>query len=569
MARPVFVVVEEEAVKLAELERDLAWRYGRDYEVVALESPARGLAELERLRDAGRDVALVFADEAGRDLPALELLDRAHALHPAAKRVLLVTYADLSTNDRLNRAMALGKVDDWLLTPWDPPEVGLHPGVAQLLGQWAESASRPRFEAIRIVAERWAPRSHRLRDYLERNGLPFGFYDHDSADGRALLREAGHGAGPLPLAVLFDGRTLVDPSDGEIAAAFGVRTRPDPGEYDVAIVGAGPAGLSAAVYASSEGLRTLHLECDALGGQAGTTSRIRNYLGFPRGVSGRRLALSASQQSAFFGAVFVYGEATRLERRGDDWTLVLHDGGEAVARTVVIATGASYRRLGVPALEGLVGRGVFYGAAVTEAQALAGEEVVVVGGGNSAGQAVIHLAQHARRVTLLVRGASLAQGMSDYLIREIGELPNAVVRHGVQVVGGHGQVRLEALDLERTTDGTVETVPAAALFVLIGARPRSGWLPDAVERDEHGYVLTGRDLARAGAGPAGGALERPPLLAETSLPGLFAVGDVRHGSMKRVAAAVGEGSTVVRLVHEHLAQRAARAQAATGAPTTR
>jgi thioredoxin reductase (NADPH) len=555
VARPVVLVVEEEAVKLAELERDLAWRYGRDYEVTAVRSPFQGLAALERLREAGRDVALVFADDGARDMPAEQFLDRARALHPAARRVLIVRYAELSTNARLNRAMALGHVDDWLLTPWDPPDLTLHPTVTQLLAEWVRATARPRFEAICIVGERWAPRSHRLRDYLERNGLPFGFYDHDSARGRALLQELGLGHDALPLAVLFDGRTLVHPSETEIAAAFGVRTRPEPGRYDVAIVGAGPAGLSAALYASSEGLRTLHLEADALGGQAGTTSRIRNYLGFPRGIGGQRLALSASQQSAFFGAVFVYGGANRLERSGRDWALVLDDGTEAVARSVVIATGARYRRLGVPALEALVGRGVFYGAAVTEATAVTGQEVFVVGGGNSAGQAVIHLARHARLVTLLVRGSSLARTMSDYLIREIEELPNVVVRVDAQVVGGHGDAQLEALDVVVGRDAAAETVPAAALFVLIGARPRSDWLPQGLARDGQGFVLTGRDLVREGALPEGWPLDRPPLLAETSLPGVFAAGDVRYGSMKRVAAAVGEGSTAVRLVHDYLAER--------------
>ncbi len=476
---------------------------------------------------------------------------------------MLLTYADLSTNERLNEAMTLGEIDDWVMTPWDPPEASLYPGVGQLLADWSAASARPRFEAIRLVGEQWAPRSARLRDYLDRNGLPFGFYPHDGDVGETLLRDADVGDGSLPVALLFDGRVLVDPSEAELARAFGIRTQPDPGRYDVAIVGAGPAGLSAAVYAASEGLRALHLEHDALGGQAGTTSSIRNYLGFTRGVSGRRLALSASQQSVLFGAVFVFAGAAGLETRGDEHVVALADGGEATARSVIVATGAEYRRMGVPALEALVGRGVFYGATVTEARAMAGRDVFVVGAGNSAGQAAIHLAGHAARVTLVVRGDALARGMSDYLVRVIETLPNVTVRLGARVVEGLGDARLKRLTLEDRA-GVREELPADGLFILIGARPRTDWLPRAIARDDGGYILTGRDLVNDGAPPGGWPLDRPPGLAETSVPGVFAAGDVRSGSMRRVAAAVGEGSMAVRLVHDHLAELDERAM---GAPS--
>ncbi len=416
-------------------------------------------------------------------------------------------------------------------------------------------AHRPRFEAFQVVGEQWAPRSHEIRDLLSRNSVPFGFHPVDTQEGQALLQGAGATGERLPVVVGFDGRVLVDPSNAELAAALGIKTRPERKTYDVTVVGAGPAGLAAAMYGASEGLLTAVLEHEALGGQAGTSSMIRNYLGFPRGVSGSELAQRASEQAWILGADFIYGpSATGLGTAEPDRVVSLGDGAAATSRVVVLATGVTWRRLGVPSLEALVGVGVFYGAAASEAPAMRGQEVYVVGGANSAGQAAVHLAKYAARVTMLVRADSLARAMSDYLIREIEGTPNIDVRCRTEVVDGQGDGRLTALTLTDRGSGLTETAPATALFILIGAEPHTDWLPDSIRRDRWGFVLTGADLLTDGRLPAGWPLERPPMPFETSLPGVFAVGDVRHGSIKRVASAVGEGSVAIRLIHDYLSQ---------------
>ena len=538
--QPVLMVVDDDAATLRPVAQALAHRFGADYRVLTAPMPGPGLDALERLAREGAEVALVAADLWMPEMGGVEFLGRAHALHPDAERALLVGMGDASAKEPVQRAAALGQFDFTVLQGWVSPEEWLYPQVQEALSRWTK-AHRPSHEMVVLVGEQWSPRCYELRDLLSRNSVPFGFYAADSEEGRRLLTEHSVENGRLPVAILWDGRVLADPSNVDVAQGLGVSTRPDPGVYDVAIVGAGPGGLAAAVYGASEGLRTVVVEPEAHGGQAGTSSMIRNYLGFPRGVSGGELAARAYEQALFFGAQFVFmHRATGLAVRGNERIVVLADGSEVRCLAVVIATGVSYRRLGIPALDRLLGMGVFYGAAGTEAVAMAGQEVCVVGGANSAGQAALHLAKFAARVTILVRGESLAAGMSDYLIKEIEVTPNVEVRVRHRVVDGRGQYRLETVVLEDTRTGRREEVAVAAIFVLIGAEPRTDWLRDTLQRDGSGFVLTGRDVSLDGW-----TLDRPPMLLETSVPGVFAVGDVRHGSVKRVNAAVGDGSVAV------------------------
>lgn len=554
---PVLLVVDGAPEDLTLLGRTLERRFGADYRVSTAAKPADGLELLARLAREGAPVALVAADLRLPGMDGVEFLRRAHALHPGAGRALLVAMGHAAgmglATDPVMRASALGQIDFSILKGWVSPEEWLYPRIQEALSAWT-NAHRPRHEHVRLVGEQWSPRSHELRDLLTRNTVPFGFYAADSDEGRRLLAEHGVEAGRLPVAVLFDGTVVADPDVRALAEAFGVRTHPGADRYDVAIVGAGPAGLAAAVYGASEGLRTVVIEPQALGGQAGTSSRIRNYLGFPRGVSGTELTARAYEQARLFGAEFVFSPwATALAARGDDRVVTLSDGGEAIARAVVIATGVSYRRLGIPSLDRLLGMGVFYGAAAAEARAMAGEHVVVVGAGNSAGQAAVHLARFAARVTVLVRGESLAASMSDYLIRELETTPRIEIRLRTRVVDGSGEYRLETVVVEDARTGRREDLRAAAVFVLIGAEPRTDWLRGTLQRDGAGYVTTGGELSRDGW-----PLERPPMLLEASVPGVFAVGDVRHGSVKRVAAAAGEGSVAIGSVHQYLAEVGAR-----------
>ncbi len=554
MTQPVLVAVDDDGDVLAALQAALARRYGTDYQVLAERSAAAGLQTLERLRRQDVAVALIIADQWMPYMTGLDLLARARQLHPSARRMLLIGVWDRSANQPMSQAMTLGRLDGWVLKPWDPAEEYLYLPVSEQLTEWIRATGQPGFVAIQIVGEQWTPRSHEIRDLLERNAIPYRFHAHDSEAGQQLLRERGQDGTRLPVLVLFDGRVLVDPTNAEGAAAIGLATRPEAGRYDLVVVGAGPAGLSAATYGASEGLRTLMLEPEALGGQAGSSSLIRNYLGFPYGVSGRTLGQRASAQAILFGAELVYARAAGLRPAGQDRVVTLADGSQAVGRAVLVATGAAYRRLDAPGVEELVGAGVFYGAAVSEAPAMTGSRVFVVGAGNSAGQAAIHLAKYADRVTLLVRGDSLSRGMSDYLVKELQANDAIAVLLGTQVVAAGGAGRLEHLSLQDARTATTETVPAAALFILIGAQPRTEWLAGTLQLDEHGFVLTGPDLLQGGQPPSAWPLDRLPLLLETSLPGVFAAGDVRHRSIKRVASAVGEGSIAIQLVHDYLGE---------------
>ncbi len=533
------------------VELELRKRYGTDYQVITAGSAAEALGILGGLRDDRRLVSLVLADQWLPGATGAELLARVRQLHPAVRRALLIGWGDQASMEAVVQATVLGDLDAYVVKPGTPPDEHFHRCVTEQLEEWGRS-NLPGAEVVRVVGEAWAARSHELRELLGRNGVPFGFYPAGTPEGQRLLEEAGTAGMAMPAVVMFDGRVLVDPSNAEVAAALGVQTKLG-GRYDVTVIGAGPAGLAAAVYGASEGLSTVVLEPEAIGGQAGASSLIRNYLGFPSGVSGGDLAVRAYTQAWSFGAEYVYGNpAAGLRPEGSELVVTVTDGSEVRSRAVVVATGMAYRRLGVPGLDALTGAGVFYGAAASEAKAMKDRQVYVVGGANSAGQAAVHLARYAGQVTVLVRGRSLAGSMSEYLIREIEAAPNIAVRHRVAVTDGAGQSRLESLTLTDLDSGAAETAEAAALFVLIGAEPRTQWLPATVRRDQSGFVITGTDLLEGGQPNGQWPLRRLPLFLESSLPGVFAAGDVRHGSVKRVASAVGEGSTAIRLVHDHL-----------------
>lgn len=538
MGLPVLLAIDEDAGCLSRTEQELWRRYGQDYDVRATGSPAAALRELEGLREAGTPLALVLADQWLGGTTGAELLAHAKALHPSAKRGLLIewgAWGDPETAEAIFEAMALGRIDYYVLKPQTSPDELFHRTVGELLFEWARAES-PLQGEIELVAEPGSPRTHELHDLLSRNGVPYACHTPDSAAGRALLEEAGREDASVPVARVRPGQILIDPSKVELAAAFGVSTElGEEREFDVVVVGAGPAGLAAAVYASSEGMRALVVERESIGGQAGSSSLIRNYLGFARGVSGTELAQRAYQQAWVFGTSFLLmREVVELRPSGARHTLRTADGAEFEAAAVVLASGVSYRRLQIPALADLEGAGVFYGASAAEAKALTGQRVFVVGGGNSAGQAAMHLCRWAEQVTLVVRGPSLAASMSSYLREAIDAAANVEVKLETEVTDGEGEGRLERLTLRDAASGSSSTVPAGALFVLIGARPGTEWLPEEVARDDWGYVLAGPDF-------------------ETSLPGVFAVGDVRSGSVKRVASAVGEGSVVIQQVHRHIA----------------
>ena len=555
--RPLLLAVDDDIQALRTLTRELKQRYDADYKVVCHRSPRRALETLEGARARGQDVALVLADQEMQELPGVELLTRMRRLHPAAKRGLLVHWGDWAHPDRARGmidGMAAAQFDYYVLKPRRPGEEQFHRIVSEFLYEWARMRS-PAESEITLVGGEWSPRTHELRSLLARNGVPHAFVEDDCERGRSLLEEVGCAHGQGPVAIVRDGPTLINPTNIELAAAFGVNTQLGAErDFDVVVVGAGPAGLTAAVYAASEGLRTFVVEREAIGGQAGSSSLIRNYLGFSRGISGGELAQRAYQQAWVFGAKFLLmHEVTSLRSEGDRLRLQLADQGEVSAAAVVLATGASYRRLDVAALDRLADAGVFYSAG-TQGQALTGDPLFVVGGGNSAGQAAMHLSRYGSRVTLLIRGHTLADSMSRYLRYELEATENVEVNYRTEVVGAVADDDgwLAGLELRDLGSGRVERHEAGGLFILIGADPHTNWLPAEIERDRWGYVLTGSDLLHGGSLPTEWPLERPPMILETSMPRVFAVGDVREGSTKRVASGVGEGSVVVEQIHRLL-----------------
>ena len=552
--QPVILVVDDDMTSLTITEQELRKRYGRDYRVLARQSAVAALDELRHLKDAGQPVALILADQVMPEMPGTDFLGEARSIDPVAKRVMLVSWGDRSAPQAILTGCAVGQIEFFITKPWHTaPDERFHREVAGFLYEYAR-LQRPVYEAVRLVGERWSARAHELRDLLGRNGVAYGFYDSDSDEGREILRDAGLDEAPrLPVAVVFGGRILEDPSNREVAESLGVRSRPSADECDLLIVGAGPAGLAAAVYGSSEGLSTVVLEREALGGQAGKSTMIHNYLGFPAGISGDELTFRAYEQAWQFGSEFLFSnEATSLRADGGPYVVELSDGASIRARSVILAMGVSYRRLAMPRLDSFRGAGVFYGSVSSEARSLVDMDVYVVGGGNSAGQASVHLAKYARRVTLITRGDGLSDSMSRYLVSFLENQHRITLRPRTMVVSGDGDTRLRQLTLEHIDSGEREVVPADALFVMIGADPHTGWLPQEIARDDHGFLLTGPDLIGAGL-PQPWPLDRLPLGLETSLPGVFAAGDVRADSVKRVASAVGEGAVAVRLVQQHLA----------------
>ena len=552
--KPALTAVDDPGGDFEATRRELLKRYADDYDVECHASPTEALERLRESRVAGGEVVALLAARDMTEMTGLDYLERAHEVFPLAERVLVLPSTIRSELRPILEAVSLGKLDCYAPRPRSSPDERFHGVISAVLERW----QRRQISAgsVIVVGDRLDARAYRIRDLLERSGLAFAFHERDSDAGRAVLRQVDRVGGPFPVLILADGHVLADPSDEEAALALGARHASDGGTFDLVIVGAGPAGLSAAVYAASEGLRTIVVDRDTIGGQAGASSRIRNYLGFPFGISGTDLCNRALEQAWSFGAeTSVLREAVDLRPAEASFVLGFSNADPIVGRSVVLAMGADYRRLGVESLETRVGAGVYYGTGVSEAQAMQGQNIAVVGAGNSAGQATVHLAKYASGVTMIVRGDGLARTMSHYLIREIEDLANVDVRLRTRVIAGTGERRLERLVLDHAS-GSTETIPATALFVLIGAEPRTSWLPPSIRRDERGFILT----SQAATPQEATVTSRPPLPYETTLPGVFAVGDVRNGSFKRVASAVGEGGVVVSSVHRHLARiRAAKA----------
>jgi thioredoxin reductase (NADPH) len=544
--RPVIVTVDDDPGVSRAVARDLRRRYGERNRIVRAESGEAALDALRQMKLRGEQVAVILADYRMPRMNGIEFLEQAMDVYPFAKRVLLTAYAD--TNAAIE-AINVVDLDYYLLKPWDPPEEKLYPVVDELLRAWQKDDRKPVRET-KVIGHRWSAPSSAMRDFLARNQVPYRWYSTDEPEGQRLLDAAGADGRQLPVVITTDGEPLIAPSWSEVASHTGLATTPERDFYDLIVIGGGPAGLGAAVYGASEGLRTVLVEKIATGGQAGQSSRIENYLGFPDGISGGQLTDRARRQARKFGAeVLTTAEATGLEVNGSARTVRMADGSAIDSHAVILATGVSYRTLNAPGCGDLAGCGVYYGAALTEATACMGQDVFIVGGANSAGQAAVFLSRHARSVTMLVRAPSLTQSMSYYLIQQIAGIGNIAVRTCTQVVQAHGEKELEELTLRDLNTGQTDTVGAQRLFIFIGAAPRTDWLDGVLTRDDRGFIVTGPDL---GADPDGWPLDRPPYHLETSVPGVFTAGDVRAESAKRVASAVGEGAMAVMLVHRYL-----------------
>lgn len=552
MSKPIILTVDDDSAVLHAIERDLRREYGSRFRVVRADSPTAALDLLRQLHVRNQPIALCLSDQRMPHMSGVEFLEATKEMFPDAKRVLLTAYADTEAAIKaINRA----QIHYYLMKPWDPPEEHLYPVLTDLLEEWQASFIPP-FEGIRLIGHRWSSHSHQLKDFLARHHLPYQWLDIEMTDeARRLIQHIGITDAILPLVLFPDGTHLAAPTTAALAQQVGLQTRAEMPFYDLIIVGAGPAGLAAAVYGASEGLRTVLIDRDAPGGQAGTTSQIENYLGFPSGLSGHDLARRAVAQARRFGVEILSPQEVVGVRIDDRYRVVLlGDGNELSCHAMLIATGVSYRTLDIPNIERLTGAGVYYGVALTEALSCRNEDVYIVGGANSAGQAAMHFCQYARHVTMLVRGDSLSSTMSDYLVRRIYETENITVRTQTRVCGVDGDTRLQSISLEHLETREVETLPATSLFILIGAVPHTEWLAGIVERDQHGFLISGYDLIRNGRRPRGWPIARDPFLLETSVPGIFVAGDVRHGSVKRVASGVGEGAMSVQFIHRYLSE---------------
>jgi thioredoxin reductase (NADPH) len=549
------LAVDDDPEVLRAVERDLRARYSGRYRVLSAGSGEAGLDLLRRIAKRNEPVALLVVDHRMPNMNGIEFLTAAVRDWPDVRRVLLTAYAD---TEAAIQAINVVKLDHYLLKPWDPPDSNLYPVLDDLLDEW-NASYRPPFEGLQVVGTRWSPRCYEVREFLARNQIPYRWVDAERAgqdpEVARTVGALGDEQSHLPIVIMADGTTLAEPTPSQLADRIGLHTRPETNFFDLAIVGGGPAGLAAAVYGASEGLKTVIIEREAPGGQAGLSSRIENYLGFPSGLSGHDLARRAVAQARRFGAeILSPQEVLQARAEGPYRILTLSDGSEVSCHAMVVATGVQWRQLNIPGMDRLRGAGVYYGAGSTEAISCRDEDVYVIGGANSAGQAAMNFSRYARRVIILLRGESLSATMSQYLINDIAQTPNIVVQTQAQLVEVHGESKLEAISIGCSRTGTIERTPASSVFVFIGAEPRTEWLNGFVTRDSRGFLLTGADLVEAGKPPAGWKEDRDPYLLETNVPGVFAVGDVRHGSIKRVASSVGEGSIAIQFVHNYLAK---------------